>query len=642
VKIKSIAFKNFRCLADIAVELDDVTVIIGENNTGKTALLDGLRFVTSRAPQRRQVPIAEYDFHMPDPDSDPKLSDPIVIDVALSESKTGEWPAEVVQALQDIVQLDPIEDLHSIYMRCVNQYNDKTKIFESGWQFLSITGDVLTGKAANPAYVATFLKYIPYFYLSALRNVDEEFSPRSQFWGKILRSVEIPEVKRKQIVADLEKLNTELLGLDPRLNQVASTVGRISSVMSGSSGQDVSIRALPLKPWDLMSKSEIVLKAKSDGAQFPIGRYGQGTQSLSVLFLFQAFVEHLLKDTFEQESEPILALEEPEAHLHPQAARALWNRISELPGQRIVSSHSPYFVQNVPFRKLRVLRRQGVGVRVHWLPSTYFVAVPKNPELEKFIAKYSSKYKYQDFAGLLFVAGNIPKSEYQELLLCYTTPADRAAVHPFLKTLKESARFYLSDQALAELQSAVRRMRGEILFSRGWLLCEGQSEYVLLHHFATMLGQPLDAAGISIIDFQNSGSAPANFAILARALGFPWVLACDGDPAGNDYVQAVKEAFQPDDVSNQCHQLPATDLEAFLVTAGFATELEAIVQSLGRTLNNAAGTPGYEPELAELLRKEKGDWPRMLVDELIRTNASAIRVPPYFSKVIQDIQNAAT
>lgn len=642
MKIKSIAFKNFRCLADVALELDDVTIIIGENNTGKTALLDGLRFVTSRAPQRRQIPIAEYDFHMPDPDSDPKQSDPIIIDLVLLESTTGEWPDEVVQALQDIVQLDPIEDLHSIYMRCINQYNDKTKMFESGWQFLSISGDVLTGKAANPAYVATFLKYIPYFYLSALRNVDEEFSPRSQFWGKILRSVEIPEDKRKAIVDDLEKLNSELLGLDPRLNQVATTVGRISSVMSGSSGQDVSIRALPLKPWDLMSKSEIVLKAKSDGAQFPISRYGQGTQSLSVLFLFQAFVEHLLKDTFEQESEPVLALEEPEAHLHPQAARALWNRISELPGQRIVSSHSPYFVQNVPFRKLRLLRRQGVGVKVHWLPSTFSIAIPKNAELEKFIAEYNTKYKYQESTGLLVVTGNVPKSEYQELLLCYTSATDRASVHPSLKTLKENARFYLSDQALAELQSAVRRMRGEILFSRGWLLCEGQSEYVLLHHFGVMLGKPLDAAGISVIDFQNSGSAPSNFAILAQALGFPWVLACDGDPAGNDYVKEVKEALQPDDVSTKCHQLPTADLEAFLVREGFATELEAIVRGLGRTLTNAAGAPGYDVELAELLRKEKGDWPRLLVDELIRINAAAARVPKYFSTVIQEIQNAGT
>ena len=284
MQIKSLRFKNYRCLVDVAIELDDVTVIIGENNTGKTALLDALKFITSRAPQRRQANIAEYDFHMADQDSDPKTSDPIIMELVVAESAPDELPEEIAQFLNEIIQLDPIADIDSIMLRCTSQFNQTSKAFESSWQFLTIQGDPLGGKALAPGLPTTFLKYIPYFYLSALRNVEEEFSPRSQFWGKILRSIDIPEAQQQELAQHLEQLNAELLGADARLNKVATTVGRISSVMQGSSGHDVSIRALPLKPWDLMSKSEIVLRSHQGGAQFPITRYGQGTQSLSVLF----------------------------------------------------------------------------------------------------------------------------------------------------------------------------------------------------------------------------------------------------------------------------------------------------------------------------------------------------------------------
>jgi putative ATP-dependent endonuclease of OLD family len=43
VKIRRLHIRNFRCLRDVEIPLDDVTVLIGENNAGKSALLDALR-----------------------------------------------------------------------------------------------------------------------------------------------------------------------------------------------------------------------------------------------------------------------------------------------------------------------------------------------------------------------------------------------------------------------------------------------------------------------------------------------------------------------------------------------------------------------------------------------------------------------
>jgi putative ATP-dependent endonuclease of OLD family len=137
----------------------------------------------------------------------------------------------------------------------------------------------------------------------------------------------------------------------------------------------VDLRLVPLKSWDLLSKAEIILRNEPDWPWLPLQRQGQGVQSLSVIFLFQSFVEHLLAELYESESTAVLALEEPETHLHPQAARTLWTRVSALPGQKVITTHSPYFVQHVPFRDLRLVRLTENGTEIRWLKPSFSAQV---------------------------------------------------------------------------------------------------------------------------------------------------------------------------------------------------------------------------------------------------------------------------
>lgn len=63
MKLREIKIKNFRCLTDVTIPIGDATVLVGENNTGKTALLDALRIILTRSPTGR-IPFDEYDYHM--------------------------------------------------------------------------------------------------------------------------------------------------------------------------------------------------------------------------------------------------------------------------------------------------------------------------------------------------------------------------------------------------------------------------------------------------------------------------------------------------------------------------------------------------------------------------------------------------
>jgi putative ATP-dependent endonuclease of OLD family len=74
---------------------------------------------------------------------------------------------------------------------------------------------------------------------------------------------------------------------------------------------------------------------------------------LSVLFLYEAFLTVLLEKEYDKYSEPILLIEEPEAHLHPSAVRVFWQFLKEMPGQKIITTHSGDIISNVPFSKIR-------------------------------------------------------------------------------------------------------------------------------------------------------------------------------------------------------------------------------------------------------------------------------------------------
>jgi len=637
MKVNLLSVQNFRCLKDMEIPLGDTTVIIGENNAGKTAIIDALRIALTRGTSRGSSVFSEYDFYMETEDSDPRSGIEIELRVNFQETEENEWSDEMIQSLGEVAQLEPQSGIQSVHIRATSSYDSTTKSFAYDWQFLNNQGSAIPGKSwANLLLVR---QLSPLFYLSALRDPRDEFSTRSKFWAPILKSIEVPDEKREEIEGALEGLNEQLLSGDPKIGRVTTTLGQMNQILDPSGDGKIKIRALPLKPWDLLSKSEIVAKTKANGSWLPLQSHGQGAQSLSILFLFKAFVEHLLKETYEDDSEPILAMEEPETHLHPQAARALWQRIEALPGQKIITSHSPYFVQHVPFKKLRVLRRSPDGTQAFWLCQEFEAIVPSNTSLIDFCSANGEKYEYDSAMGQLKVRGMITKEEYRSLLRCYTTAGDRADVHPTLKQLKQESTLFVSDDELDKMETWAKRMRGEIFFARTWLLCEGQSDYILLHCFADLLGTPLDEYGVALIDYQNCGS-PGAFVSLARALGFPWFLICDKDQGGDDHMKAAEErADTGKDFNFRATQLPQGDLEEYLVTSSdFREELDSIAVELGSESSVDSAT---DEELIAFLRENKTAYAAALANRLRASENEHLAVPDAISEAIQKAVEAS-
>jgi putative ATP-dependent endonuclease of OLD family len=637
MKLREIIVKNFRCLVDVVIPISDTTVLVGANNSGKTTLLEALRIALPRSVAGRGTPFNEYDYHMVKANDSPQTSEGIFIELWFREDSHDEWSDSLVQALSDIIQTDPVMDLDSIGLRLTSKYDAIAKEIVTKWEFLALDGQPLGGKGAIPGNLTKFLSYTRLFYLPALRDSDNEFSPRSQFWGPILRDLKISDEQRETLSEELAKLNEALLKADPRLEQVRASIDKVQKIMALGAGQNTSIQALPLKPWDLMSKSEVVIRAYGNEVNFPLSCHGQGIQSLAVLFLFQAYIDVLLKPMFQPETEAILALEEPEAHLHPQATRALAANLGEVKSQKIISSHSPYFIQEIPFKQIRMFRRDGPSSKVLYVKQDFIASVPNTPGLLKFCTNNAPKFGYHEGTSILTVNGNMEEKEYRDLLKIYPGQNE---VHAELKRLSDESQLYLSDNDLTDLDTYAKRIRGEVFFARAWFLCEGQSEYLLLRYFAELLGKPLDQAGVTVIDFQNNGS-PGAFVGLARSFEIPWLMLCDNDGAGKDFTKQVKNRGLTDKELNELvRPLPeeGMDLELFLVKYGFAQEYLQILGEKNITLTKKENEDGFEDEIAsEIGKKDKPRYTMALIEKLRAAGADKSRVPEFLATVIKDI-----
>ena len=354
MQIKKLKIENFRSIVDLELSLDDTTVFIGANNSGKSAVLEAVRIALTRRWGQRGTGFTENDIHITGPEDDPRTAPAPRILIIFEESSADEWPEDMVANLDDIMTLTG-EGLNRVSMAITYSWDADDEVFKPAWEFLDTGGNAQPPRR-RAINLSGLYDYVPFYWLGALRDAEDEFTARSRHWGGLLKSMNVPAELEQEIMQTLDDLDTKLLTSDPRFAQIAETIGHATEVAAGATPGAAKLRMLPLNLWDLLTRAGIVLKNEESLPWLPLDHHGQGLQSLAVIFLLQAAISQGLSEKLDEGAEPIFAIEEPEVHLHPQAARTLWQRISELPGQKIVSTHSPYFIQHVPLRNIRLIR----------------------------------------------------------------------------------------------------------------------------------------------------------------------------------------------------------------------------------------------------------------------------------------------
>ncbi|RMG23654.1 MAG: DUF2813 domain-containing protein, partial [Armatimonadetes bacterium] len=354
---------------ELSVDLDDTTVLIGENNSGKTAFLEAIRICLEQLRGRSRNVFHEYDYHLPDDSSAPADADPIEIELRFREPEPDAWEVEVIRELGQLAIVRD-DDRYEVRFHLTSRFDAAAGEFTTEWSFLDADGNPMAGAARNAKQLLTLQRLAPAFYLSALRDASRHFASRGRFWRTFLSEADIPEADRKKLEKDFAELNTKLIDAHQPLANVRARLEGAKNVIDFGSGDAVAIDALPAKLFSLLSRTQVSLASRA-GAKIPVERQGEGTQSLAVLLLFDAFLRSQLSD-LDAIAEPITALEEPEAHLHPSAIRALMKLVHQLPGQKLVSSHSGDLLASVDATSVRRFVHRDGGIKVYQIqPATF-------------------------------------------------------------------------------------------------------------------------------------------------------------------------------------------------------------------------------------------------------------------------------
>ncbi|PJG82684.1 DUF2813 domain-containing protein [Caviibacterium pharyngocola] len=126
----------------------------------------------------------------------------------------------------------------------------------------------------------------------------------------------------------------------------------------------------------------------------------------------------------------------------------------------------------------------------------------------------------------------------------------------------------LGKEDLRRLTFHIHHNRSLALFSRVWLLVEGETEVWILNELAKLLHIDLAMEGIRIVEFAQCGLRP--LIKYVKAMGIEWYVLTDGDEAGRKYAEVVKNLQHPDDpAGNRITILPKRDIEHFFYHAGF-------------------------------------------------------------------------
>ncbi|MBB5716818.1 ATP-dependent nuclease [Sphingomonas aerophila] len=525
--LKRVKIENFRGIVSFTIDLDDICVLIGENNAGKTSVLDAVRACLARTASRRSSPFSEYDYHLDDETADPRQAPPIAVTLHFEETPGLEWPDEVFQLLEGVTQ--DLGDRNSVTLRVSSHFDDTLNDYVTDHSFLDSAGNILSPAKTGRA-LSNLPQLVPNFYLASLRDAAQEFKPRSQFWGPFVKSLSLSSEDQRELEEALAALNAKILEKHTAFDEVKTHLARATSLLPSGSSDPVLIEALPARVFDILSRTQVSLSART-GAKIPIMRHGNGTQSLAVICLFDAFLKSRLADGYGTSATPLLALEEPEAHLHPSAIQAVGKMLQSLSGQKIITTHSGDLLAGVPLTKIRRLHRKDGHIQV--------------------------------------------------------------------KSLRSAA---LSPDDVRKLDYKVRATRGSLLFSRCWLLVEGETEGQLLMECARTMGHDLYGEGVSFVEFAQVGLE--KYITLADEFGIAWFVLVDRDTAGSAYQATATDCLGTRSAVDHIAMLDHGPMEVYLSVEGYGSIYEENVSEQKRhSILASPGTLDYWTQVCKAQAK---------------------------------------
>lgn len=317
MKIEKVHIKGFRNFDDVVVELGEKTLIFGPNDSGKTNFLHALRILFDPSLSARDFELTTSDFNC----------------------RTNPDRVEITATLCDVRE----DCLISVFGGNLDEGRTDvgyTCNREGDYKFL--VGNEKAG--IEPVQSRFYIKHLVLEYVNSTRDASR-FLKRSQ--TALLEAARNSRNEDdahddddsiKEIQNSLESLNDGISGLHYITNALKSVNDEMARMSALNEGHEARLVAGNTDAGKLLDNLQLAYL--SDDAPLTFGGEGRSNQ----LFFSTWLSQRNIKKPVEKVS--IVAIEEPEAHLHPQQQRALAKYLSScIDGQVLLTTHSPQIVE---------------------------------------------------------------------------------------------------------------------------------------------------------------------------------------------------------------------------------------------------------------------------------------------------------
>lgn len=443
--LKKLIIKNFRIFDETGIELifnKGINAIIGENNSGKSSVIDALRIVYSTVTYKKDIFFSKSDFHV--------SKDGTVANYAQFDVYLEDVPHRMIEIWNPQSDSGTGGDFHIRFEKYISPSGTE-KVRSVYWGF---------GTEGNSLSSDTF-EAIDMVFLGALRDSENEMRPsRNSKLAQLLRNLVPGEDVRAELVQILSDANNNLLKKE-QLKKTRNTINQnLARIEQEFLNQQIdiglveprfdsiasSLRAWVKPKWILISKADAVyekayayfqshmdlkkIQEDTKGIYFEISILDSETDIEKELAdrisevanrsfeLYQnglgynnlLFMSAVLGDMAIEKGgvyQNLLLVEEPEAHLHPQLQELVHNFLSDTNKsdsniQVIYTSHSPTLASKIDIENINLLYEY--GHKKYCLP---FSQTNLTEENKRYLQRYLDVTKSQMFfaRGILFVEG---------------------------------------------------------------------------------------------------------------------------------------------------------------------------------------------------------------------------------------------